>query len=168
MKNQTGLTLVELLVTTAIMAIILTAAVPAFKGLFESKNIPQIATMFEKVVKLARSEAINRNSEINVKPHSGTGDWSQGWYIEQVITDGDDDTPDDLELIRTFPAVSGNPTFTSEDYNDSNGFKIRANGQLSGAPGSFTLKSPTNCAAGSYTLSLLVSGSIKKVEDSCS
>ena len=82
------------------------------------------------------------------------------------MVDDDDDTPDEPVLIRTFPAVPGNPTFTSETF-EGDGFTLRANGQLKNAVGNFTLYSPTNCAAGSYTLSLLVSGSIKKAESAC-
>ena len=169
MKNQSGLTLIELMVTTAIMVIIITTAIPAFKGLFENKNIPQIASIFEKSIKLARTEAVNRNTEVNVKPkeESGNGDWSQGWYLEYIPDDGDPDTDDKPVLIRTFPAIPGNLTTFKSSDNIKDGFTIRANGQLKSAAGTFSLKSPTNCAAGSYTLSLLVSGTIKKAESAC-
>ncbi len=160
MKKHYGFTLIELMATTAIFAIIVSVAVPSFKGMFENKNIPGIAKQFENSIKLARTEAINRNTTIEIRPTSGTTDWSQGWYLE--FTDPDDNT----KLIRRFEAIQGNPTFTSTVFDDDTRLQILSNGQ---APtlGDFNLVYPNNCNAGSYTFQLLNSGLLRRVVNPC-
>ncbi|MEH6344909.1 MAG: GspH/FimT family pseudopilin [Bermanella sp.] len=160
MKKQYGFTLIELMATTAIFAIIVSVAVPSFRDMFEKQNIPGVARQFENSIKLARTEAINRNTTIDIRPTSGTTDWSQGWYLE--YTDADDNT----ELIREFEAIEGSPTFTSTVFDDDTRLQILSNGQAE-TIGNFNLVYPNNCNAGSFTFQLLNSGLLRKVADIC-
>jgi len=156
MKKQNGFTLIELMATTVIMVLLVSVAVPSFKSMFEQKNTPKIAKSFERSIKYARTEAINRNALVQVRSTSGTKDWSQGWYIE--LTNGD--------LIRRFNAIPGNPTFTSKTFDDTNKLQIMANGQAI-SWGEFDLYYSDNCQAGSFSFELLTSGLLKKKENAC-
>ncbi len=160
MKKQIGFTLIELMTTMAILAIIVSYAAPSFKGMFEQKNIPGIARQFENSIKLARTEAINRNTTIEIRSTSGTTDWSQGWYLEFTNPD------DKIELIRHFEALQGSPTFISTVFDDETRLQILSNGQAQ-TLGNFSLSYPNNCEAGSYTFQLLSSGLLRKQVIEC-
>lgn len=164
MKKHTGFTLIELMVSLAILAAIISVATPSFKSMLENHNVPAIAKTFEKSIKLARTEAINRNTTVDVRSTSGTTDWSQGWYIEFT------DDKDNVHLIRRFEALQGNPTFTSTVFDDATRLQILSSGQaysLAGGGVSFNLFYADNCAAGSFSFTLLNSGIVKKQDREC-
>ncbi|MDP4529753.1 GspH/FimT family pseudopilin [Alkalimonas delamerensis] len=82
-----GFTLIELMVTVAVMAITLTVAVPAFTQLINGNRLTSQANEVLSALSYARSEAIRRNDDV-VFCHSpnGTscsapsGNW-QGWIL---------------------------------------------------------------------------------------
>jgi prepilin-type N-terminal cleavage/methylation domain-containing protein len=159
LSRQKGMTLIELTATTVILVAIASAAVPSMRGLFERKNVPAIAEFFSKSVKLARVEAIQRSVTVRVIPLSGTGDWAQGWNI--VFTEDGDDN-----IIRTFPALSGNPIFTSESYDAGNDLSILPTGQVA-TPGSLII-SQTGCSGDeALSVNILLSGLVQKQVSAC-
>ena len=88
MCRTAGTTLVELLTTLTIVAILATVAVPGFHT-FHLKN--QRATEVNRFLHslfLARSEAIKRAQIVSVCPSTdgrscapGAGDWTRGWIV---------------------------------------------------------------------------------------
>jgi type IV fimbrial biogenesis protein FimT len=82
-----GFTLVELLVTTAIAAVLTVVAVPAMTGMLDTQRRISAVNYFLASLHLARSEAIKRNGRAVVcKSASGnqctvTGGWHQGWIV---------------------------------------------------------------------------------------
>jgi prepilin-type N-terminal cleavage/methylation domain-containing protein len=160
LSRQKGMTLIELTATTVILVAIASAAVPSMRGLFERKNVPAIAEFFSKSVKLARVEAIQRSVTVRVIPLSGTGDWAEGWNI--VFTDiaGNDN------IIRTFPALSGNPIFTSESYDADNDLSILPTGQVL-TPGTLIVRQ-TGCSGDeALSINILLSGLVQKQVSAC-
>ena len=109
MKNTTlprfsgGFTLVELMATLVIGAILLSIAVPSFTNLIRRNQITTYANEFGTAVNLARSEAVKRSTAVSITSNSGTN-WTQGWTVN-VVNSG--------ELLRTAPALTGDNTFTS-------------------------------------------------------
>ncbi|MEY8204335.1 MAG: GspH/FimT family pseudopilin [Bermanella sp.] len=160
-KHQQGMTLIELMVSLVVLAIMASVAVPTMKGLFERKNIVETGKYFERSVRLARTEAINRGAIVRIQPTSGSGDWSQGWFLEYTKADASN------EVIRTFPAPSGNPSFVSAEFNGSLLLQIRPSGQAV-SRGEFTLSYPTNCTVGTISYELLLSGILLKETTPCS
>jgi len=98
-----GFTLVELMVTVIIGAILLSVAVPSFTNLIRRNQITTYANEFGTAVNLARSEAIKRATSVSITSNSGTN-WTQGWTVNLVNTG---------ELLRTAPALTGDNTFNS-------------------------------------------------------
>lgn len=79
MARQHGFTLVELMVTITIVAILAMMAAPAFTSTIAAQRIRGLAVDLHQGLLKARSEAIKRNTSVTVNPING--DWSQGWAI---------------------------------------------------------------------------------------
>ena len=84
-----GFTLIELIMTIAILAILLVVAIPSFKALIINNRITTQANEFVSDVTYARAEAVRRNTRVTVcKSADGAicdadaaTDWSEGWIV---------------------------------------------------------------------------------------
>lgn len=91
---QTGVTLIELLVTLAIATIVLTLGVVGFRELVASTKITNAANSLVGHLQFARSEAIKRGTEVSVCPSTdGTtcvsesdGSWEIGYLVRLDAT----------------------------------------------------------------------------------
>jgi type IV fimbrial biogenesis protein FimT len=108
-----GLTLVELLVTIAVLGILLTIALPDLRSFVVSNRMSSDVNAFVGLVNYARSEAITRNQSVVICPKSDTAITCQntqfwGQYEIQVFVDindnGERNDPDDT-LLKTIPAI---------------------------------------------------------------
>ena len=74
-----GFTLVELMVTISIMAILMMIAVPSFNEVTLSSKLTALANNFVASAQFARSEAIKRNATVTLSEASGG--WQNGWMV---------------------------------------------------------------------------------------
>ena len=86
MKNDAGFTLIELIVTVAIAAIVLAIAVPSFQETITSNRLTTFSNTFVASLNLARSEAIKQNRRVTLCSSTdglscATGGYQQGWII---------------------------------------------------------------------------------------
>lgn len=77
-----GFTLVEMLVTLAIFAVLLMIALPSMRPFLQSQSVKNASMDIVSTVALARSEAIKRNATVDVKA-TNAADWSLGWVVSQ-------------------------------------------------------------------------------------
>jgi len=90
MKND-GMTLIELMVAIAVLIIGVALAVPSFTTLNKNNRLNAASNGLVRMLQLARSEAIKRNTPVTVCRSSDqsqckTGSWTQGWIV--FIDDG--------------------------------------------------------------------------------
>ena len=82
-----GFTLIELMVTVSIAAIVLTLGVPSYTRMIENNRMSTQTNEFVGFLNLARSEAVKRGTRVTVCKSSdgatcsGSGDWEQGWIV---------------------------------------------------------------------------------------
>lgn len=82
MKQQSGFTLVELMITLAVLAILLGLAMPAVTDFAIKQRVSSQANEMMLSLAFARSEAVKRNQDIRVIPRtSAANGWSDGWCV---------------------------------------------------------------------------------------
>lgn len=84
MRNQSGFTLIELVVSIAVMAVLATLAVPSFQRFVEAQRLRTSAFGLVSDLTLARSEAVKRGTPVELIPVGG--DWAGGWQVQVVST----------------------------------------------------------------------------------
>lgn len=133
-KKPAGFTLVEMLVTIAIVGILVSVAVPSFRSMLEDNEIVTQTNTLVTALNLARSEAIRQGRTATVcissNQTSCTGsNWKDGWLI---WADSDSDgTVDANEIIRVSGKIRGSGTLASNDLTSATTVSYLSTGLLS-------------------------------------
>ena len=93
MKIEQGFTLIEMMITIVIAAILVSVGVPSFESVLKRNNIESLQMKLASAVSTARSEAASRNITVSMCSSNNTtacgGIWSDGWIsFEDVDADG--------------------------------------------------------------------------------
>jgi len=75
-----GFSLVELMVTVAIAAILMAIAAPSFSIFIDNQKLLTTATEFYSAVNMTRSEAIKRGAQVTLAANDGAT-WTSGWTV---------------------------------------------------------------------------------------
>lgn len=78
-RTTAGFTLIELMVTVALLAVVLALAVPSFRDLLAAQRIRATAYSMVSDLVLARSEAVKRGANVTLEP--AAGGWQRGWRV---------------------------------------------------------------------------------------
>lgn len=78
-----GFTLLELMITIGVMAVLATVAAPSFSELMASQRVKATASNLFVSILRARSEAIKSNSNVTISPLDG--EWSKGWVMQNPL-----------------------------------------------------------------------------------
>lgn len=131
MNKHNGFTLVELMVTLTVAAILLTVGVPSMRDLILNNSLTATTNMFTSSLNIARSEAIKQGRTANLcvsdnqASCSGTN-WRLGWLAwVDSNANGNLDAPG--EIIRIVEPAPATMTVTSAQAN----FQIDAQGNVS-------------------------------------
>ena len=111
MNRNSGFTIIELMITMALLAVVAAIAVPSFRTMIQNNRAATQANNFITAINLARSESVKRGRDVYIQSASGTAAWAAGW---RVWADQDADGAEDAgELLRVFEALEGGSTLTS-------------------------------------------------------
>jgi len=91
-QNQSAFTLIELLITLAIMFILTGMALPSFQEVLDNSKLTSQVDGLVKTLKLARTTAITSNRKVTICPTDDSkkclSDWSVG-YMSFIDENGD-------------------------------------------------------------------------------
>ncbi len=142
--RSSGFTLVELVITVALAAIILSAAVPSFRDLVQNNRITAQVNEFVTALNVARSEAVKRGATLRVTALDGSdasNEFGMGWRV-WFDADGDN-TFDAGEELRESAALTGGATLDSVSVPAVTELQYLASGLLNiGAATTFELRIP--------------------------
>lgn len=111
-KHTSGYTMIELVMTLAILAILITFSIGPIRSLLLRNQVKNEANLLQLDLSYARSEAINRAYPVVVKP---IDDW-QSW---EIFVDVDDDGEQDSDEEQLRITAFGNSNLTLTDSADS-------------------------------------------------
>ena len=94
-KNISGFTLVELMITLAVIAVASVIVLPQMGQLTQSNKMTEQINILSRDINYARSEAVTRGAQVDVISNNGA-DWTQGWAVT-VLSTG--------EVLRQFGAA---------------------------------------------------------------
>ncbi len=120
--KQRGISLVELMSTISIIAIVNTIAGPTLTDTVRRNHLQSQADRLLTSFNLARSEAVKRNTAVSLC-HSAdgtscTGSWSDGWIVFSNI-DGDNVLDTEDEVIRVYEAFTEGHTLAGSIGSDA-------------------------------------------------
>jgi type IV fimbrial biogenesis protein FimT len=116
-----GVTIVELIVTLAVIAIVTALGVPSMKSALDDYRSRTTMSALVSDLNLARVEAIKRNRRMIVCPRAGVGanpcssaQWETGWVVCYINATGGCDvgTTDDPNPIRVTNPIDGQLALT--------------------------------------------------------
>ena len=162
MRKSRGFTLVELLITVSILAILLAIAAPSFRDLIQSNRTQTIANDLTTALQFARSEAVKRNVKVDICRRNQNAcadatDWGNGWLVK--INGG--------AALRVWEAVGGQNTVTGPDET----LTYRPNGLLTKDSDDddipFTVAFANCTGKTQYTIGLTATGRVTSTKGTC-
>lgn len=167
--KQNGFTLIELIVTMAILAILVAVGVPAMQDVIKRNKVQSILQDFSTSLKFARSEAVRQRGYVTICASSNqtscTGSWNQGWIIFKDVDGARDVDSGTDTLLRVHEALDAGHTLTFDDAT-ATAVTFTARGYTDGQSGTFTLCAPDDEAKDARGIIIQNTGSLRFSVDS--
>ncbi len=124
MKNNRGFTLIELMVTLAVIIVLLVVGVPNLKSFMQGNRLTSSTNLLVATLNLARSEAVKRGTPIKTCVSNAAQDdcngvinWENGW-ITFIDSDNDDTIDGDETVLRVNGPLGGGTTIRGSQITD--------------------------------------------------
>ena len=164
-----GLTLLELLVTLSILALLLSVALPGFSEIVEQKRIDISARQLQQSIELARTAAITKNGLVTLcRSRDGQtcgGRWQEGILIF-VDYDGDRRIDDDDLVVRYVEFHEFDGSLTWRAFQNRQYLQITPLGFTNYQNGNFTLCPPNGDRRYARQLIITRTGRVRHAQDS--
>jgi len=170
-----GFTLVELMVTVAVVAIVSVVAYPNFQGVLRSNRVATASNELVSSLSLARVEALRSPGGAGVCASAdgascGT-DWNTGWMVWiDSNGNGERDTGSTPERVVKYVQGRGNASIAESD--GAAKFLFDRRGRLTaGSAATLSVQPGDACPAGSdfvRELTLSVAGQVRVAKKNCS
>ena len=128
-RSASGFTLIELMVTLSIAAVLAAIAVPSFRDFLAGQRVKTAAYDISYTLANVRSEALKRNANVVMAPASGG--WQNGWTV--TATGG--------------AVVSGHEAFSGLTVTGPTSVTYNISGRVTSADNSFAVSSSVSTNA---------------------
>jgi type IV fimbrial biogenesis protein FimT len=137
-KHNSGLTLIELLVTLTVLGIMVAIGVPQYQRMTAANRTAGSINALASDLKLARTEAAKRSQVVTicastpgVDACSGNNNWELGWIVfSDEIGNGNFDPPNDI-MVSQNTGLSAGLTLTGDnDFPDPTILQFIPSGEL--------------------------------------
>ncbi|MCB1877919.1 MAG: GspH/FimT family pseudopilin [Chromatiales bacterium] len=133
-STQTGFTLIEMLVTVAVFAVLVTNGVPSLRGFVQNNALVNHHNDFITALNLARSEAAKRSGYVTLCASSdqatcNTNNWESGWLL---FTDADRDAAVDngTDVVLQSRGALTEVTLRSSSFDNDGRIQFNSRGSL--------------------------------------
>lgn len=172
MNRQNGFSLIEVVVTMAIAAIVLSIGVPSFQSYIQNSRKTTSINELATALQLARNTAISRRVSITVcksnnrstcNTGASSGDWTQGWIVFADTSGDPTQRAPNEELLRVHSALTGNNSFIG-NTNTVNRVTFSAQGLARSSNGTITFCDRRG-AGNASALVISIGGQIRHATD---
>ncbi|MGK9065743.1 GspH/FimT family pseudopilin [Pseudomonas sp. SA195] len=159
MHHSRAFTLIELMITLAILAILLAIAAPSFRDTIQNNRTQTIANDLTTALQFARSEAVKRGVRVDICRRAANAcadavDWGNGWLVK--VNGGD--------VLRVWEAVGDRDSVSGPNET----LTYRPNGLLTKTTDSAFTVAFDNCTGKpQYTIALTATGRVTSTKGTC-
>ena len=117
-KSTKGFTLIELVITLAVAAVIISVALPGFQRLIQNNRVAAIGDEFTAALTYARMEALKQARRVSICASNDglvcTADWSEGYIVFVDSAASDTALPDPtLGALKKWGARTNGTSLTA-------------------------------------------------------
>lgn len=164
LHRQKGLTLMELMITMAILGIVMTIVVPSAQTILIQNRIVGEINELSGLVQFARATAIDEQADTVLCPSTNFSTCTENWDNPKMVftdLDGDGERSDDEELlVGTSSISSANDLTGPEDV-----IRFQANGSVS-SPSSLVLCHTSQELKYARAITVSLQGRVRSSQDS--
>jgi type IV fimbrial biogenesis protein FimT len=128
-SSSGGFTLIELMISVLLVAVLLGIGVPSFRTLIDNQRLRAVSSDLRIALNMTRSEAVKRNRSVVLNP-SDTG-WGGGWSIANPVDPNDPAILNHLQAGGITITGPGSVTFSPLGRSTAAEFDIAVNASSS-------------------------------------